>query len=90
MRCRHCAAELDLVFADLGSAPPSNSYLTEERLSGPETWYPLRALACTNCWLVQTEDFARRDELFADDYAYFSSFAASWLRHAQDYVATMT
>jgi SAM-dependent methyltransferase len=90
MRCRHCAAELDLVFADLGSAPPSNSYLTEERLSGPETWYPLRVLACTKCWLVQTEDFARRDELFAVDYAYFSSFSASWLRHAKAYVATMT
>ena len=89
MKCRHCGAELTLTFADLGSAPPSNSYLTEARLSAPETWYPLRVLACTHCWLVQTEDFARRDELFADDYAYFSSFSASWLRHAETYVVAM-
>ena len=89
MKCRHCGAELTLTFADLGSAPPSNSYLTESALSAPETWYPLRVLACTNCWLVQTEDFARRDELFSEDYAYFSSFSPSWLRHAETYVEAM-
>ena len=90
MRCRHCGAELTLTFADLGSAPPSNSYLTEDGLAAPETWYPLRVLACTTCWLVQTEDFARRDELFSEDYAYFSAFSASWLRHAESYVEAMT
>lgn len=89
MKCRHCASPLDLVFADLGSSPPSNSYLTEAALSAPETWYPLRVLACTNCWLVQTEDFARHDELFSEDYAYFSAFSASWLRHAEAYVEAM-
>jgi len=89
MRCRHCAAQLDLAFADLGSSPPSNSYLTPDGLSGPETWYPLRVLTCTNCWLVQTEDFAKRDEFFSEDYAYFSSFSDTWLRHAETYVATM-
>lgn len=77
------------MFADLGSSPPSNSYLTEAGLSGPETWYPLRVLVCTSCWLVQTEDFARRDEFFSDDYAYFSSFSESWLRHAEAYVDAM-
>jgi SAM-dependent methyltransferase len=90
MKCRHCAADLTLSFMDLGSSPPSNCYLDVEGLSRPETWYPLRVLACTNCWLVQTEDFAQRDELFSDDYAYFSSFSDSWLRHAEDYVAAMT
>lgn len=86
MKCRHCASELDLNFVDLGTSPPSNSYLTEEGLSRPETWYPLRVLTCTQCWLVQTEDFAQRDELFSDDYAYFSGISASWLRHAEAYV----
>lgn len=90
MKCRHCEAELSLPLIDLGSAPPSNAYLSEAGLHAPEKWYPLRVLVCTECWLVQTEDFADFTELFSADYAYFSSFSTSWLRHAQQYVETMT
>jgi len=89
MRCRHCGTELELAFVDLGSAPPSNAYLTGEGLKQPEKWYPLRVLVCTECWLVQTEDYAHFAELFSSDYAYFSSFSKSWLRHAEDYVSRM-
>ncbi len=89
MNCRHCGAALDLPFLDLGSAPPSNAYLTQSALRAPETWFPLRLLACTRCWLVQTEDHAGREMLFTDDYAYFSSFSSSWLAHARAYVAAM-
>ncbi len=90
MKCRHCVAELTLPLANLGSAPPSNSYLTELTLHAPEKWFPLRVLVCEKCWLVQTEDFAQADELFDADYAYFSSFSTSWLAHAEHYVADMT
>ena len=86
MKCRHCGSELTLPFIDLGTAPPSNAYLTEADLSAPEKWYPLRVLVCTECWLVQTEDYAHRAELFSDDYAYFSSFSTTWLQHAEQYV----
>ena len=89
MKCRHCQTELLNSFIDLGSAPPSNSYLTREALQGPETWYPLHVLICDSCWLVQTADFAKRDEFFSADYAYFSSFSNSWLQHAKTYVETM-
>lgn len=89
MKCRHCDSELKLPFIDLGSAPPSNAYLSPEALHAPEKWFPLRVMVCTHCWLVQTEDFADCEELFSADYAYFSSFSASWLQHAQQYVATM-
>jgi SAM-dependent methyltransferase len=90
MKCRHCAAELTLPFLDLGTAPPSNAYLSPDQLDAPETWYPLRVFACTACWLVQTQDYAHHGELFASDYAYFSSYSDSWLRHAQGYVEAMT
>jgi SAM-dependent methyltransferase len=90
MKCRHCHAPLDLLFIDLGTAPPSIAYLTREQLGAPEKWFPLRVFTCTSCWLVQTEDYAHRDELFASDYAYFSSVSSSWLRHAADYVGAMT
>ncbi len=89
MKCRHCGSELRLPFLDLGSAPPSNAYLTAAALRAPEAWYPLRLLVCESCWLVQTEDHAGREALFTDDYAYFSSFSTSWLAHAERYVQAM-
>lgn len=90
MICRHCLAELSLPLIDLGSAPPSNAYLTDLTLQMPEKWFPLRVLVCTECWLAQTEDHTGAEELFSADYAYFSSFSTSWLRHAEDYVERMT
>jgi SAM-dependent methyltransferase len=89
MKCRHCGAALSLRFADLGAAPPSNAFLSPAKLSEPERWYPLRVLVCKQCWLVQTEDFAARDELFDEHYVYFSSFSTGWLRHAETYVERM-
>jgi hypothetical protein len=86
MKCRHCLAELTLPFIDLGTAPPSNSYLSPAQLREPEKWYPLRVFTCTACWLVQTEDYAHFEELFSADYAYFSSYSTSWLKHAETYV----
>jgi 2-polyprenyl-3-methyl-5-hydroxy-6-metoxy-1,4-benzoquinol methylase len=90
VKCRHCNTELVLPLIDLGSAPPSNAYLTDQTLHALEKWFPLRVLVCENCWLVQTEDFAQADELFDEEYAYFSSFSTSWLQHAEQYVKDMT
>ncbi|MGJ7566671.1 methyltransferase domain-containing protein [Variovorax sp. GB1R11] len=86
MKCRHCHAELSLQLMDLGSSPPSNAYLGAAQLAAPEKWYPLRVLACSQCWLVQTEDYAHYAELFSSDYAYFSSYSTSWLAHSKRYV----
>ena len=88
MKCRHCDTELTLPLVDLGSSPPSNAYLTTKTLKAPEKWFPLNVLVCESCWLVQTEDFAGAEELFDDEYAYFSSFSSSWLTHAKAYVAS--
>ena len=89
MKCRHCNAELTLPLIDLGCAPPSNAYLTEKSLKAPEKWFPLKVLLCSECWLVQTEDYAGAEELFDADYAYFSSFSTSWLKHAEQYITDM-
>lgn len=85
MNCRHCANKLTHTFLDLGYAPPSNDYLTKEKLNSPETYFPLRAKVCEKCWLVQTEDYNQADELFNDEYAYFSSTSSLWLKHAEQY-----
>lgn len=85
MNCRHCATPLTLDFLDLGSAPPSNAYLTAEDLGKPEAVYPLRLQVCSYCRLVQTEDYTAADDLFTPDYAYFSSTSRTWLDHATGY-----
>ncbi|MEP5764419.1 MAG: class I SAM-dependent methyltransferase [Halieaceae bacterium] len=87
MYCRHCNAALTTEFVDLGFSPPSNAYLLPAALSQPETWYPLRVLVCSNCWLVQTEDYAGAEQLFDADYAYFSSVSRTWMDHAERYAA---
>lgn len=86
MNCRHCRTLLKTNFLDLGFAPPSNAYLQVEDLNSPELYFPLRVKVCDQCWLVQTEDYARADELFSADYAYFSGISQSWLDHAATYV----
>jgi C-methyltransferase C-terminal domain/Putative zinc binding domain/Methyltransferase domain len=90
MKCRHCEAELTLPLVDLGCAPPSNAYLTQQTLHAPEKYFPLRVLVCTQCWLVQTEDYAQADELFSANYAYFSSTSSGWLAHAASYAGKIT
>jgi len=86
MSCRHCHSTLDLVFCDLGSSPPSNSLLTPEQRNKPEVFFPLLVKVCQECWLVQTQDFANREELFSPEYTYFSSFSTTFIDHSRNYV----
>ena len=90
MLCRHCDAPLTNSFLDLGHAPPSNAYLEVTDLDKPEVYYPLRLKACSNCRLVQTEDFAAKTEFFKSDYAYFSSTSSGWVKHSKEYAAMIT
>ena len=89
MNCRYCNSFLEHTFLDLGFAPPSNAYLNASDLKRPELYFPLKIKVCDHCWLVQTEDYASADTLFAAEYAYFSSTSQSWLQHAERYAETM-
>jgi 2-polyprenyl-3-methyl-5-hydroxy-6-metoxy-1,4-benzoquinol methylase len=85
VKCRFCGAPLEHVFCDLGMSPIANSYVSEERLDQMEPFYPLKALVCSKCLLVQLEEFETPREIFSDQYAYFSSYSSSWLEHARRY-----
>jgi SAM-dependent methyltransferase len=85
MNCRNCGAPLECTVLDLGFAPLSNSYLSKEDLNRPELYLPLKIQVCDQCWLVQTEDYSKPDDLFTAEYAYFSSTSSSWLAHAKSY-----
>jgi len=89
MNCRSCGDFLSTTIIDLGFAPPSNAYLSKERLSMPEKTFPLRVMLCESCWLVQTEDFLDRDEIFDSEYHYFSSTSSSWVEHSQRYTESI-
>lgn len=87
MNCRSCGAVLTCEFLDLGTAPPSNAFLSAADLARPEAWFPLKLHACSDCHLVQVDEVQAHDKLFAPDYVYFSSYSRSWLEHAERYVA---
>jgi SAM-dependent methyltransferase len=86
--CRFCGAPVTDVFADLGMSPLANAYLAAERVNAMEPFYPLRALVCAKCFLVQLEEFETPEQIFSD-YAYFSSYSSSWLEHSRRYAEQM-
>jgi len=86
MKCRFCHHKLTHEFIDLVNAPPSNSFLTKKQLSEPEIFYPLKLMLCEECWLVQVDEYKKSEEIFNQNYAYFSSYSTSWLEHAKRYV----
>jgi hypothetical protein len=87
--CRACGARLGAVFCDLGTMAVANSYLPPERAAEPEPAFPLRALVCEGCRLVQLDTIVDHVGIFAD-YAYFSSASSSWLDHAARFCTAMT
>jgi SAM-dependent methyltransferase len=89
VKCRFCAADVSLPFIDLDNAPPSNAFRTRAELAEPEVYLPLRVFVCEQCWLVQADEVKRAEEIFGADYAYFSSFSTTWLRHCEAYVEQM-
>ncbi len=90
MQCRFCKTELEHVFIDLNNSPASNSFLTEEQLNEPETFYPLKVYTCHKCFLVQVDEYKKSDAIFDSNYVYFSSYSTSWLKHASNYADKMT
>lgn len=88
--CRFCSKPLQHTFVNLGGSPIANDYLSPEQLNRAEKYYPLHTYVCDHCKLVQLDEFESPDHIFGDgDYAYFSSFSESWLRHAKAYTDLM-
>ena len=86
--CRLCGANLTHTFVDLGMSPLCESYVPEERLDEPETFYPLHVRLCSSCLLVQLPAYVPGEDIFSD-YAYFSSYSDSWVAHAKRYALDM-
>jgi hypothetical protein len=65
-------------------SPLCESFLRADQLDHAEAFYPLRVRVCDGCFLVQLQEYVTPAEIFTE-YAYFSSYSTSWLRHAKDY-----
>ena len=87
-RCRFCTAELQHTFVDLGMSPLCETYPSASDLNRGETYYPLHAYVCSECFLVQLEEYESGESIFSD-YAYFSSYSDSWLKHCEIYCDKM-
>jgi SAM-dependent methyltransferase len=86
--CRSCGHTKLFNFIDLGMSPLSNSYIKPADLNKVEYFYPLHAVVCEHCLLVQIDEFVAPHNIFTD-YAYFSSYSNSWLDHCKSYVNMM-
>ncbi len=88
LKCRFCGATEMTTFVDLGMSPFCQTHIAPQNLNAMEPFFPLHARVCNACFLVQVEEFAAPADLFGE-YAYFSSYADSWVEHARRYAAAM-
>src|SRR5713101_3662153 len=88
LRCRFCNADLAHIVLDLGMSPLCQTHIEHDQLNMMEPFYPLRAYLCVRCFLLQLGEYIPPERIFSE-YAYFSSYSDTWLRHAQAYTEMM-
>jgi hypothetical protein len=69
-------------------SPLCESFLRADQLNQMEPFFPLHVWVCGKCFLVQLEEYVTPANIFSD-YAYFSSYSDSWLKHAENYTEQM-
>src|SRR6478609_11649214 len=87
-KCRFCEAPVKQTLVDLGMSPLCETYVSAENANKMEPFYPLHVFVCERCFLAQLDEFVSPEHIFTE-YAYFSSFADSWVEHARQYAEMM-
>ena len=83
--CRVCSSREMSTLIDLGMSPVANNLVQSEPIMQEEPLFPLHALVCQNCSLVQIPAVVPREILFPANYLYYSSYSSSWLQHCQKF-----
>jgi SAM-dependent methyltransferase len=65
-------------------SPLCESYRSADQIDQMEPYYPLHALVCGGCFLVQLQEYVKPEHIFTE-YAYFSSYSTLWVDHARRY-----
>ena len=87
--CRFCAAPLTTTFVDLGMSPLCQTHIAPRSAARDGAVLSAACLCVRRCFLVQLQEFVSPGEIFTE-YAYFSSYSASWVEHARRYVEPMS
>ena len=83
--CRSCGAGALQTFLSLGQMPLPDALLRADQLDGHEPRFPLEVAFCPECTLVQILEEVPPEQLFVDNYLYFSSFSDGLMRHVREY-----
>lgn len=84
--CRYCGTSLKYDVADLGLMPLSNDFISSKKIREGQYNLPLKIKVCHNCKLVQVVEYQMPENIFNDEYPYFSSYSSTWLKHCENYV----
>lgn len=87
--CRLCETHLGHTLIDLGMSPLCESFLAADQLNAMEPFYPLHVQVCHVCYLAQLQAYVSPEHIFRE-YAYYSSYATSWVAHAKTYCEMIT
>lgn len=85
--CRSCGSSELVTVLDLGPQPLANGFVDPTQTT-PEARYPLRAVRCLGCTLMQLDTSVSPQKLFGE-YLYASSVSRSIVEHAESLVATL-
>ncbi len=90
MNCRYCKAPLTHIVVDLKDQPSANRLLSQAELRALEgrqqEWKSsLTTYICEECSLVQLGDIVTPEDLFTEDYVYYSSYSKAWVEHARQF-----
>nr|WP_181705670.1 class I SAM-dependent methyltransferase [Chthonobacter rhizosphaerae] len=89
VRCISCRHHGLRPILDLGPMPRSDGFVDPARTAERETRVPLRLGFCPECSLVQLLETRPPEEMFGDDYVYFSSYSDDLLRHSRENAAEL-
>lgn len=87
--CRSCGGPPPRQFLSLGSTPVANRLVHAGALDSPDPTFPLAVGFCDRCALVQLTHVLPADEIFDQDYPYFSSFSDMLVRHAEKHAVEL-
>lgn len=84
-KCRCCQENNKENITTLGSQPLANAFIDPKNLLVPSISYPLNLVKCTNCHFVQLDYDFNPNDIFDENYVYFSSTTSEFVEHARNY-----
>jgi SAM-dependent methyltransferase len=82
--CRICnSGEIHPVLC-LGTTPLADGLRRKDQLSKAEPVFPLNVAFCPRCSLMQLLETVPPEQLFCEDYPYYSSFSPALLKHSRE------